>query len=79
MGHPMPVFRYLDRGMRPAKDIRSVPRGNRNARTWGVQKPIVVSLSDLAENFIPRKTSKKRPTQQAPTDNDLDRSLAKSK
>ena len=78
MGHPTPVFRNLDRGMRPAKDTRSVPRGNRNARTWGVQKPIVTSLSALAENFIPRKTSKKRPTQPTPTDNDLDRSLAKT-
>ena len=75
---PVPVFQNLDRGMRPAKDIQSVPRGNRNARTWGVQKPIVTFLSALAENFIPRKTSKKRPTQQAPTDNDLDRSLAKN-
>ena len=64
--------------MRPAKDSWSVPRGNRNARTWGVQKPIVTSLSALAENFIPRKTSKKRPTQQTPTDNDLDRYLAKT-
>ena len=78
MGHPTPVFRNLDRGMRPTKDTRSVPRGNHNARTWGVQKPIVTSLSALAENFIPRKTSKKRPTQQTPTDNDLDRSLAKT-
>ena len=76
MGHPTPVFRNVDRGMRPAKDIRSVPRGNRNDRTWGVQKPIVTSLSALDENFIPRKTSKKRPTQQAPMDNDLD--LAKT-
>ena len=37
----------LDRGMRPAKDIRSVLRGNRNDRTWGVQKPIVTSLRDI--------------------------------
>ena len=64
--------------MRPAKDIQPVPRGNRNARTWGVQKPIVTSLSALAENFIPRKTQKKRPTQQTPTDNELDRSFAKT-
>ena len=35
-------------------------------------------LSALAENFIPRKISKKRPTQQAPTDNELDRSFAKT-
>ena len=78
MGHPTPVLRNLDKGMHPAKAIRSVPRGNRNARTWGVQKPIVTSLSALAENVIPRMTSKKRPTQQAPTDNDLDRSFAKT-
>ena len=38
----------------------------------------MTSLSALAENIIPRKTSKKRPTQQTPTDNDLDRSLAKT-
>ena len=35
MGQPTPVLRNLDRGMRPAKDIRPAPRGNRNARTWG--------------------------------------------
>ena len=64
--------------MRPAKDIQSVPRGNRNARTWGIQKTIVTSLSALAENFIPRKISKKQPTPQAPTDNELDRSFAKT-
>ena len=38
----------------------------------------MTSLLALAENFIPRKTSKKRPTQQAPTDNELDRSFAKT-
>ena len=38
----------------------------------------MTSLSALAENFIPRKTSKKRPTQQAPTVNELDRSFAKT-
>ena len=56
MGHPTPVFRNLDRGMRPAKDIRSVPRGNRNARTWGVQKPIVAStdlLSIVTDVYTP--------------------------
>ena len=78
MGQPTPVLRNLDRGMRPAKDIRPAPRGNRNARTWGVQKPIVTPLSALAENFIPQKTPKKRPTQQTPTDNELDRSFAKT-
>ena len=78
IGHPTPVLRNLDRGMRPAKDIQSVPRGNRNARTWGVQKTIVTPLSALAENFIPRKISKKRPTPQAPMDNELDWSFAKT-
>ena len=35
-------------------------------------------LSALAENFIPQKTPKERPTQQTPTDNELDRSFAKT-
>ena len=74
MGNPTPVLRDLDRGMRPAKDIRSAPRGNRIARPRGVQKPIATPLSALAENFIPRKIS----TPQVPTDNELDRSFAKT-
>ena len=78
MGHPTQVFRNLDREMRPAKDTRSVPGGNRNAQTWGVQKPIVTPLSPLAESFTPRQTSKERQTQQPHTDSDLDRSLAKT-
>ena len=41
MGLPPPVSRNLDREMRPAKDIRSVQGGNRNARTRGVQETIV--------------------------------------
>ena len=77
-GHPTPVLRNLDRGMRPAKDIQPVPRGNRNARTRGVQKTIVTPLSALAENFIPRKISRKQSTPQVPTDNELDRSFAKT-
>ena len=64
--------------MWPAEDIQSVPRGNRNARTLGVQKTIVTPLSALAENFIPRKISRKQSTPQAPTDNELDRSFAKT-
>ena len=72
------IQRNLDRGMRPAKDIQSVPRGNRNARTRGVQKTIVTPLSALAEKFIPRKISRKQSTPQAPTDNELDRSFAKT-
>ena len=76
-GHPTPVLRNLDRGMRRAKDVQSVPKGNRNARTQD-QKTIVTPLSALAENCIPRKISKKQPTLQAPTDNELDRSFAKT-
>ena len=78
MGHPTPVFRNLDREMRPAKDTRSVPGGNRNAQTWGVQTPIVTPLSPLAESFTSRQISEERQTQQPHTDNDLDRSLAKT-
>ena len=77
-GPPTPVLRNLDRGMRPAKDIQSVPSGNSNTWTWGVQKTIVTPLSALAENFIPRKISRKQSTPQAPTDNELDRSFAKT-
>ena len=64
--------------MRPAKDIRPAPRVNRIARPRGVQKPIATPLSALAENFIPRKISRKQSTPQVPTDNELDRSLAKT-
>ena len=78
MGHPTPVSRNLDREMQPAKDIRSVPGGNRDARTRGVQEPIVTPLSPLAESFTPRPTSEERQTQPPHTDNDLDRSLAKT-
>ena len=35
-------------------------------------------LSALAENFVPRKTSRKQSTPQVPTDNELDRSFAKT-
>ena len=65
-------------GMRPAKDIQPVPRGNRNARTRGVQKTIMTPLSALAENLTPRKMSWKQSTPHVPTDNELDRSLAKT-
>ena len=61
-----PVLRNLDRGMRPAKNFQSVPRGNSNTRTRGVQKTIMTPLSALAENFIPRKTSRKQSTRKCP-------------
>ena len=77
-GPPTPVLRNMDRGMRPAKNFQSVPRGNSNTRTRGVQKTIVTPLSALAENFIPRKTSRKQSTPQVPTDNELNRSFAKT-
>ena len=67
-----------DREMRPAKDIRSVPRGNRDVRARGVQEPIVSPLSPLSESFTPRPTSEERQTQTPHMDNDLDRSLAKT-
>ena len=76
-GPPTPVLRNVDRGMRPAKDIQLDPRGNSNTRTRGVQKTIATPLSALAENFIPRKTSRRQSTLQVPTDNELDRSFAK--
>ena len=79
---PAPVppkgTRNLDRGMRPARDFQPVPQKNSNTRTRGVQKTIVTPLSALAENFTPRKTSRKPPTPQVPTDNDLDRSFART-
>ena len=78
MGHPTPVFRDLDREMQPTKDTQSVPGGNHNAQTWGVQEHIATPFSPLAEIFTPRQISEERQTQQPHTDNDLDRSLAKT-
>ena len=75
---PTPVLRNLDRGMRPAQDFQPVPQKDSNTWTQGVQKTIVTPLSALAENFIPRKTSRKPPTPQVPTDNELDRSFART-
>ena len=75
-GHPIPVARVLDREMRPAKDIRSVPRGNRDVRTRGVQEPLTSPLSPLAESFTPRPTSEEQQNQRQHTDNYLSRSPA---
>ena len=58
------------------KDIRSVPRGNRNFRKRGVQEPLTSPLSSLAESFTPRPTSEEQQNQRQHTDNDLDRSPA---
>ena len=57
-GHPAPVSRMLDKEMRPAQDIRSVPGRNCDVRARGVQEPIVSPLSPLAESFTPRPTLK---------------------
>ena len=77
-GPPTRVPRNLDRGMRPAEDFQSVPPKDSNTRTRGVQETIVTPLSDLAESITPRKTSRKPPTPQMPTDNVLDRSFART-
>ena len=78
MGHPTPVSRQLDRGSRPAEDIRSVPGGNRNVRTRRVQETIMTPLSPLAESFTPRPTSEEQQTEPSHTYYDLDRSLART-
>ena len=77
-GHPIPVSRGLDRGMRPAKNIRSVRKGNRDVRAQGVQEPLTSPLSPLADSFNPRPTSEKQKNQRQLTDNDLDRSPART-
>ena len=64
--------------MRPAQDFQPVPQKDSNTRTRGVQKTIVTPLSAQAENFVPRKTSRKPPTPQVPTDNELERSFART-
>ena len=61
-GHPIPVSRVLDRGMRPAKDIRSVRKGNRDVRARGVQEPPTSPLSPLAESFNPGRPRKNNRT-----------------
>ena len=78
MGHPTPASRRLDGGRRPAKDIWSVPEGNCNVRTQGVQEPVATPLSPLAESFNPRPTSEEQQPRSFHTDNGLDRSLART-
>ena len=65
-------------GMRPAKDIRVVRGGNHDIRTRGVQEPLTLPLSPLAESFNPRPTSERQQDQRQHTDNDLDRSPART-
>ena len=71
-------YRGLDRGMRPAGNIRSVRKGNREVRARGVQEPLTSPLSPLADSFNPRPTSEKQKNQRQLTDNDLDRSPART-
>ena len=44
----------------------------------GVTKTIAMPLSALADNFTPRKTSRKPSTSRMPTDSELDRSLSRT-
>ena len=78
MGHPTPASRRLDGERQPSKDIRSVPEGNCNVWTRGVQEPVATPLSPLAESFNPRPTSEEQQPRSSYTDNDLDRSLART-
>ena len=75
-GHLIPISRVVDREMRPAKDIRSVRKGNRDVRTRGVREPLTSPLLPLAKSFTPRPTSEKQQNQRQYTDNDLHRSPA---
>ena len=74
-GSPTPVFRKSDKEMWPAQEIRSTPHKDIIERTRGVTTTIATPLSALAENFTPRKTSRKPSTSRVPTDSELDRSL----
>ena len=54
------------------------PSQGQDRTDTGVTKTIATPLSALAENFIPRKTSRKLSTSSVPTDNELDRSLSRT-
>ena len=75
-GHPIPIPRVVDRGMRPARNIRSVRKGNRAVRTRGVRGSLTSPLSPLAKSFTPRPTSDKHQNQRQYKDIDLHRSPA---
>ena len=49
-GHPIPIPRVVGRGMRPAKNIRSVRKGNRDVRTRGVRDTLT---SPFGEKLYP--------------------------
>ena len=75
---PTASRRQPDRGMRPAQEIRPTPHKDIIERTRGVTKTIAMPLSALADNFTPRKTSRKSTTSRVPTDSELDRSLSRT-
>ena len=75
-GHPSPIPRVVDRGMRPAKNIRAVRKGNRDVQTRGVRGTLTLPLSPWAKSFTPRPTPDKYQTQRQYTDIDLHRSPA---
>ena len=75
-GHPIPIPRVVDRGMRPAKNIRSVRKGDRDVQTRGVRSTLTLPLCPLAKTFTPRPTPDKYQNQRQYTDIDLHRSPA---
>ena len=75
-GHPSPIPRVVDRGMRPAKNIRAVRKGNRDVQTRGVRGTLTLPLSPWAKSFTPRPTPDKYQNQRQYTDIDLHRSPA---
>ena len=75
-GHPSPIPRVVDRGMRPAKNSRAVQKGNRDVQTRGVRGTLTLPLSPWAKSFTPRPTPDKSQTQRQYTDIDLHRSPA---
>ena len=52
-GHPFPIPRVVDRGMRPAKNIRSVRKGDRDVQTRGARSTLTLPLCPLAKTFTP--------------------------
>ena len=52
-GHPSPIPRVVDRGMRPAKKSRAVQKGNRDVQTRGVRGTLTLPLSPWAKSFTP--------------------------
>ena len=75
-GHPNPIPRVVDRGMRPAKSSPAAWKRNRDVQTRGVQGTLPVPLSPWADIFTPGRTPDKSQNQRQNTDIDMHRSLA---